>query len=83
VDATISGMEETHRGLQERMLEAKALHTEYASVNDVTFEVGNTVWLSTRHCQMTRPSKTLGYERNGPYTVSKIVNQNAYKLDFS
>jgi len=30
---------------------------------------------------MTRPSKKLGYKRTGPYTVTKIINKNAYKLD--
>jgi len=47
----------------------------------MTFEVGNEVWLSTRHFRTTRPSKKLDYKCTGPYTVSKIINKNAYKLD--
>jgi len=29
----------------------------------------------------SRPSKKLDFKRTGPYTVSKIINKNAYKLD--
>jgi hypothetical protein len=47
----------------------------------VTFGVGNKVWLSTRHFRTTRPSKKLDYKLTGLYTVSKIINKNAYKLD--
>jgi len=31
---------------------------------------------------MTRPSKKLNNKRTGLYMVSKIINMNAYKLDF-
>ena len=80
-DATVSGMEETHRLLRESLLEAQVWQSKYAGGKDVTFEVGNKVWLSTRHFRTTRPSKKLDYKRTGPYTVSKIINKNAYKLD--
>jgi len=46
----------------------------------MTCEVRNKVWLSTQHFRMSRMSKKLHYVRTGPYTVSKIINQNAYKL---
>jgi len=80
-DATASGMEETHRFLRESLLEAQAWQSKYAGRKDVTFEVENKVWLSTRHFRTTRPSKKLDYKCTGPYTVSKIINKNAYKLD--
>jgi hypothetical protein len=41
------------------------------------------VWLSTKHFRTTRPTKKLDYKRAGPYTVSQIINQNAYKLDLT
>jgi len=47
----------------------------------VTFNVGDKVWLSTRNIKTTRLSKKLDYKRVGPYKVSKVINQNAYKLD--
>jgi len=80
-DATVSGTEETHRLLRESLLEAQAWQSKYAGGKDVTFEVGNKVWLSTWHFRTTRPSKNLDYKRTGLYTVSKIINRNAYKLD--
>jgi len=48
-DATVSGMEDTHRLLRQSLLEAQARQSKYAGGKDVTFEVGNKVWLSTQH----------------------------------
>jgi protein-tyrosine phosphatase len=61
--------------------EAQANPTKYASGKEIVFEVGDKVWLSMRHFRTTRPSKKLDYKRTGPYTVSKVINKNAYKLD--
>jgi hypothetical protein len=47
----------------------------------MTFGVGDEVWLSTRNLKTSRPSKKLEYKRAGPYTVSKIINKNAYTPD--
>ncbi len=47
----------------------------------MSFNVGDKVWLSTKHIKTTRTSKKLDYKRIGPYQVSKVINRNAYKLD--
>ena len=44
------------------------------------FDVGEMVWLATRHIRTTRPSKKLDYKRTGPFKVSQVINDNAYKL---
>jgi hypothetical protein len=80
-DAVLDGLEETHRLLRESILDSQERQTKYAGGKEITFEVGDRVWLSTKHFRTTRPSKKLDYKRAGPYTVSKIINQNAYKLD--
>jgi len=79
-DAMSAGQEETHRLLKDNLLEAQARRSKYACGKEMTFAVGDTVWLSTRNFRTTRPSKKLDYKRTGPYTVSKIINKNAYKL---
>jgi len=38
---------------------------------DVTFEVGDKVWLSTKHIKTQRPSKKLDYKWIGPFNVLK------------
>ena len=63
------------------MLQAQQRQTKYAGGKQITFEVGHQVWLSTKHFRTTRPWKKLDYKHTGPYTVSKIINKNAYKLD--
>ena len=80
-DVLLEGLEETHRVLRENLLEAQEKQTKYAGGKEITFEVGDRVWLSTRHFRTTRPSKKLDYKRAGPYTVSKTNNKNACKLD--
>jgi len=80
-DAVLEGLDATHRLLWESILDAQERHTKYAGRMEITFEVGDRVWLSTKHFRTKRPSKKLDYMRAGPYMVSKIINQNAYKLD--
>jgi len=54
---------------------------KYAGRNEITFEFGEKVRLSTNHFRKTRPSKNLDYKCAGPYKLSTILNQNAYRLD--
>jgi hypothetical protein len=80
-DVLLEGLKETHRVLRDNLLEAQENQTKYAAGKEIAFEVGGRVWLSTRPFRTTRPSKKLDYKRAGPYTVSKSINKNAYKLD--
>jgi hypothetical protein len=80
-DTFAPGLEETHQTLCKNLQEAQANQTKYAGGKEVVFEIGDKVWLSTRHFQMTRPSKKIDYKRTGPYTVRKVINNNAYQLD--
>jgi hypothetical protein len=81
-DVVLEGLEEAHRILRENIQDAQELQMKYAGKKEITFEVGDRVCLSSKHCRMSRLSKKLNYKRAGPYTVSKIINQKAYKLDF-
>jgi hypothetical protein len=77
----VEGLEETHRLLRENLEEAQTRQSKYAGGKDMTFKVGEKVWLSTRHFQTTRQSKKLDYKCTGPYAVSKVISKNAYKQD--
>jgi hypothetical protein len=80
-DSWMAGVEETHQIPWENIIEAQDQQTKYAGGKEMTFAVGDKVWLSTRNLKTSRPSKKLDYKRTGPYTVSKIINKNSYKLD--
>jgi len=80
-EAKVSGLDETHQLLRESLLEAKVPQWNYSGGKNMTFLGGNQVWLSTRLFQTTRPSKKLDYKCTGLYTMSKIINKNAYKPD--
>jgi hypothetical protein len=78
-DATLEGLAETHRTLRENILEAQQRQTNFAGTKDIMSDIRAKVWLSTKHFRTTRPSTKLDYKRAGPYTVSKVINRNAYK----
>jgi len=80
VDSSMTGVEETHRILRENRIEAQECQPKYAEGREINFAVGDKVCLSTRNLKTSEPSKTLKYKRTGLYTVSKIINKNAYKL---
>jgi hypothetical protein len=80
-DSWMAGLEETQQILQENIIEVQEGETKYASGKEMIFAVGDKVWLSTRNLKISRPSKKLDYKRTGQYTVTKIINRNAYKLD--
>jgi hypothetical protein len=52
----------------------------YACGKEMTFAIGDKVWLSTSNLKTSRPSKKLDCKRTGEYTVSKFIYKNAYKL---
>ena len=80
-DATLEGLAETHRTLRENIMEAQQRQTKYIGGNEITFDVGDKVWISTKHFRTTRPSEKLDYKHAGPYTGSKVIIKNADKLD--
>jgi hypothetical protein len=80
-DAFTADSEQTHQTFRKNLQEAQANQTKYAGGKEVVFEVGDKVWLSTRLFRTTRPLKKLDYNRTGLYTISKVMNKNAYKLD--
>jgi hypothetical protein len=80
-DTMTAALAETHQKLRENLLEAQERQAKYAGGKQVTIEVGDKVWLSTRNICTTRPTKKPDYKRAGPYTVSKVINKNADKLD--
>ena len=47
---------------------------------DVSYEVGDKVWLSSKHIQTTRPCKDLEDKQLGPYTIAEKVG-TSYRLN--
>jgi len=80
VGATIEGLAETHRPLGENIPETQQRQTMSAGRTEITFYLGDKVWLSTNHFWTTRPSKKLNFKRAGPYSVSQVINPIAHKL---
>jgi hypothetical protein len=81
-DAVIERQEETHLVFRENLVEPQPGQSKYAGRTQNTFKVGDRVCLAPKHLGTTRPSKMLEYKHTGPYAVSRIMNQNTYKLDW-
>jgi hypothetical protein len=47
---------------------------------DITFHVGQKVYLSTKNLSTDRPSKKLDYKKIGPYTITQKINDVAFKV---
>eukprot|EP00079_Xenopus_tropicalis_P034016 XP_017947787.1 PREDICTED: chromodomain Y-like protein [Xenopus tropicalis] len=47
---------------------------------DPEFQVGDLVWLSTRHIKLHCPSKKLGQKFLGPFPIIQQINDVAFKL---
>jgi hypothetical protein len=54
-DLWLAGMGETHLSLRENINKALDQLTKYAGGKEMTFEVGDKVWLSTRNLKTSRP----------------------------
>jgi hypothetical protein len=80
-DTFAAGLEETHQTLRQHLQQDLARKPKYAGGKEGVFEVGDNVWLSTRHVRTTRPTKKIYYKRTEPDTVRKVINKNASKLD--
>jgi hypothetical protein len=80
-DLWMAGIEETHRILWENIIKALKCQTQYTGGKEMTFAFGDKVWISSRKLKRSRGLKKLNYMRTGLYTVSKIINNNTYKLD--
>ena len=47
---------------------------------EVTFEVGDKVWLDSRNIKTTRPMKKLDDRWFGPFPITEVISKNAYRL---
>jgi hypothetical protein len=80
-DERLGKLQAARSRLRESILEAQERQTRYAGGKEITFEVGDKVWLSAKHIQTARPSKKLDYKRLSPFKVTKVINRNAYRLE--
>jgi hypothetical protein len=63
-------------------MEAQARQSKYANENrkEVTFKVGDKVWLSTKHLNKRGRAEKLLPLYIGPYEITHIINPVAYRL---
>ena len=80
-DSLAERLREAHELLCENFLIAQDRQTCHAGSKDMKLDVGDMVWLATHHIHTMCPSKKLDYKCIGPFKVSQVINNNAYRLD--
>ncbi|KXN89189.1 hypothetical protein AN958_06128 [Leucoagaricus sp. SymC.cos] len=45
------------------------------------YQIGDRVWLEVSNITSNRPSKKLDYRRYGPFPISEIIGNGAYRLE--
>jgi hypothetical protein len=80
-DTFAAGLKETNQTLRKNLQVPRATQKKYPGRKQVVFDVGETVYVTMRHFQTTRPSQKLDYKQTGLYTGYKVINKNAYKFD--
>jgi hypothetical protein len=77
-------MKDLKEELQASMRWAQAKQAEYANENRMPapeLKVGDKVMLDTRNLRTRRPCPSLDYKNRGPFVISKVINNMAYKLE--
>jgi hypothetical protein len=76
-------MKKIHEEAQAALVKAQEDMTRYADQRRAEapkYAVGDKVWLSTENLKINRPSRKLSERQLGPYTITKIINENVVKL---
>ncbi|KKA21648.1 Transposon-encoded protein with TYA [Rasamsonia emersonii CBS 393.64] len=85
IDAAIYAdfMKELHEILRENLQRAQETNKKYYDRKraDMVFEVGDQVYLRTTNIRSQRPCKKLDRKKEGPFTIKRAINKNAYELD--
>jgi hypothetical protein len=68
---------------KQQIEEAQIRQKKYADENrkEITYEINDQVWLSTRNLKKKGRSEKLLPRFIGPYTITEIINPVAYRLD--
>ena len=69
--------------LEDNLIVAQEWQLRNAGGKEMKLDVGDSVWLATRHIRSTCPCKNLDCKRTGPFMVSQVINDEAYRLDLS
>ena len=72
-------LEETRRNIIEAQGRMKTQADKHRT-EAPKYKVGDKVWLSTTNLRLTRASKKLSERWVGPYTITKLVGNNAVEL---
>jgi hypothetical protein len=70
--------------LRKSLALAQATYTDAANLYrrvQNTYNIGDEVYVSMKNLPTTRASKSLDYKYAGPYKVTKVINNETYRLD--
>ena len=83
-DKVIAKLEQLRGYLRDELAWARAKMEHYANVQRhpaPEFRVGDMVMLDARHMRTSRLSQSLDYKNLGPFRITKVIDNCAYKLE--
>ncbi|KAK1916937.1 hypothetical protein P3342_004493 [Pyrenophora teres f. teres] len=83
-DALAQRIDTTRTFLRQQILWTQDKIKEFADANRYPaprFDVGDWVMLNARHIKTKRPVKSLDHKNIGPYQITRVIDNMAYKLD--
>ena len=82
-DDYVTTLQTTLRMLKDNLQQAKERQKIYYDRHrreNPPYQVGDSVWLSTRNLRLGVPAKKLGRQFLGPFPIEKIINPNTVRL---
>lgn len=77
-------MKKIYEQLRSNLLEAQNSMIKFHNIKrklTPPFSVDDLVWLSSKHIKLKIPSRKLGPKKCGPFRISQVINNVAYRLD--
>lgn len=76
-DATLEAFTEMHWTHPEIILKAQQRQRKIVGGKDITFDIGETIWLLNKYFRTTRLSQKPDSKCAERYTLCKVLNRNA------
>ena len=76
-------LREVMKAMKDELIRSQARQQKYHNkhTKEVSFEVGEKVWLNRKNIRTKRPSTKLDWKMIGPFRIVEKHGRNAYKLD--
>lgn len=83
VENLVAARSQVHTQVQEALKKSQQRMQGVANPRrrDVSFSVGDRVWLSTQHLPVRIGARKLAAKSTGPYRIAEVITDEAYRVE--